>query len=232
MTIAQTFGSRSPSGSVEQKHWGRVGIGGDQAWRLQMEFECISYRLTRMKLNNQSRNTKFYSSASLSVRWMLLSWMLLALVSSTGCNVLFGRRAGPAEELDLTQLQREGYSLGANGVMRGGTLDDSSVLLEVNDGKKHLEKIPMTEGQPMFVADVIRDSQLHKKVGRIHVRVVRPNGTAAPVRMDIDFDESGRRVKEGTNYSLRAGDRVVVTKDDSNFISRRFANPTLSGMMR
>jgi len=50
--------------------------------------------------------------------------------------------------------------------------------------------------------------------------------------MDIDFDESGRRVKEGTNYSLRAGDRVVVTKDDSNFISRRFANPTLSGMMR
>lgn len=163
---------------------------------------------------------------------MLLSSMLLALVSSTGCNVLFGRRAGPGEELDLTQLQREGYSLGANGVMLGGSIDDSSVLLEVNDGKKHLEKIPMTEGQPMFVADVIRDSQLHKKVGRIHVRVVRPNGTAAPVRMDIDFDESGRRVKEGTNYSLRAGDRVVVTKDDSNFVSRMFANPTLSGMMR
>jgi hypothetical protein len=106
------------------------------------------------------------------------------------------------------------------------------VLLEVNDGKKHLEKIPMTEGQPMFVADLIRDAKLHKKVGRIHVRVVRPNGTAAPVRMDIDFDESGRRVKESTNYSLRAGDRVVVTKDESNFVSRMFTSPTLSGLMR
>jgi len=64
------------------------------------------------------------------------------------------------------------------------------------------------------------------------VRVVRPNGTAAPVRMDIDFDESGRRVKESTNYSLRAGDRVVVTKDESNFVSRMFTSPTLSGLMR
>lgn len=172
------------------------------------------------------------SVASLGVRWMLLGSMLLALVSSTGCNLLFGRRGGPGGDLDLTQLQREGYSLGTNGVMLGGTVDDTSVLLEVNDGKKHLEKIPMTEGQPMFVADLIRDAKLHKKVGRIHVRVVRPNGTAAPVRMDIDFDESGRRVKESTNYSLRAGDRVVVTKDESNFISRMFTSPTLSGLMR
>jgi hypothetical protein len=134
--------------------------------------------------------------------------------------------------LDIRQLQREGYTLGANGVLQGGMLDESSVLLEVNDGKKHLEKIPITEGQPMFIADVIRDAQLHKKVGRIHVRVVRPNGNAAPVRMDIDFDETGRRVREGTNYSLRAGDRIVVTKDDSNFVSRMISGTSLSDMMR
>jgi hypothetical protein len=134
--------------------------------------------------------------------------------------------------MDLSQLQREGYTVGANGVLQGGKLDETSVLLEVNDGKKHLEKIPMTEGQPMFIADVIRDAQLHKKIGRIHVRLVRPNGNAAPVRMDIDFDESGRRVREGTNYSLRPGDRIVVTKDDSNFVSRMFSSTSLSGMMR
>ena len=122
--------------------------------------------------------------------------------------------------------------MGANGVLQGGKLDETSVLLEVNDGKKHLEKIPMTEGQPMFIADVIRDAQLHKKIGRIHVRLVRPNGNAAPVRMDIDFDESGRRVREGTNYSLRPGDRIVVTKDDSNFVSRMLSSTSLSGMMR
>jgi hypothetical protein len=168
----------------------------------------------------------------MGIRWILLGSMLLALGSSTGCNLLFGRRGGPGGDLDLTQLQREGYSLGANGVMLGGTVDDTSVLLEVNDGKKHLEKIPMTEGQPMFVADVIRDAKLHKKVGRIQVRVMRPNGNAAPVRMDIDFDESGRRVREGTNYSLRPGDRIVVAKDDSTVVSRMLGKTSLSGMLR
>jgi hypothetical protein len=158
--------------------------------------------------------------------------ILLLLASTTGCHVLFGNKGGPGSDLDIRQLQREGYTLGANGVLQGGMLDESSVLLEVNDGKKHLEKIPITEGQPMFIADVIRDAQLHKKVGRIHVRVVRPNGNAAPVRMDIDFDETGRRVREGTNYSLRAGDRIVVTKDDSNFVSRMISGTSLSDMMR
>jgi len=79
---------------------------------------------------------------------------------------------------------------------------------------------------------VIRDAKLHKKVGRIQVRVMRPNGNAAPVRMDIDFDESGRRVREGTNYSLRPGDRIVVAKDDSSVVSRMLGKTSLSGMLR
>lgn len=169
---------------------------------------------------------------SLPSRWVLTSLIAVLLCSLSGCHVLFGRKGGVGDDMDLSQLQREGYTVGANGVLQGGKLDETSVLLEVNDGKKHLEKIPMTEGQPMFIADVIRDAQLHKKIGRIHVRLVRPNGNAAPVRMDIDFDESGRRVREGTNYSLRPGDRIVVTKDDSNFVSRMFSSTSLSGMMR
>jgi hypothetical protein len=121
---------------------------------------------------------------------MLLGSMLLALVSSTGCNLLFGRRGGPGGDLDLTQLQREGYSLGTNGVMLGGTVDDTSVLLEVNDGKKHLEKIPMTEGQPMFVADLIRDAKeagwrIYKSKGEW--RHEHPD--ALSVESDFDFPE-------------------------------------------
>jgi hypothetical protein len=164
--------------------------------------------------------------------WILVATLLALLGTSTGCQSLLGRKGGPANDFDITQLQREGYTLGSNGVLQGGMVDDTSVLLEVNDGKKHLEKIPMTEGQPMFVADVIRDAKLHKKVGRIHVRVMRPNGNAAPVRMDIDFDESGRRVREGTNYSLRPGDRIVVAKDDSTVVSRMLGKTSLSGMLR
>lgn len=173
-----------------------------------------------------------YSSVSQVFPRATVCLMLLMLSTSTGCSTLFGRKGGPGDDLDLTQLKREGYMVGANGVLNGGMVDESSVLLEVNDGKKHLEKIPMTEGQPMFIADVIRDAQLHKKIGRIQVRVMRPNGNSAPVRMEIDFDDTGRRVREGTNYSLRAGDRIVVTKDDSTAVSRMLSKSSLSGLLR
>jgi len=172
------------------------------------------------------------SIASRLSSWMMTWVLLLMVLSTSGCSTLFGRKGGVSDDLDISQLQRDGYMVGSNGIMQGGVVDETSVLLEVNNGKKHMEKIPMPEGQPMFVADVIRDAQLHKKIGRIHVRVVRPNGNAAPVRMDIDFDESGRRVREGTNYSLRPGDRIVVTKDESNFITRMMSNGTLSGLLR
>lgn len=180
-------------------------------------------------MNNKSRNDFIASRFS---RWMLTWFVMLLVGNSTGCSTLFGRKGGPGQDLDLSQLHREGYTVGANGVLQGGVIDETSVLLEVNNGKKHLEKIPMPDGQPMFVADVIRDAQLHKKIGRIHVRLLRPNGTAVPVRMDIDFDDSGRRVREGTNYSLRPGDRIIVTKDDSNFVSRMMSTSSLSGLMR
>ena len=154
------------------------------------------------------------------------------LVCSTGCTTLFGRRGGPGDDLDLSQIKRDGYTVGPNGVMQAMPSDETSVVLEVVDGKRHFEKIPLIQGQPMFIADVVKDADLRKKLGPIHVRILRPNGQGAPVRMDVDFDESGKRVKDGTNYSLRPGDHIVVMKDDRGFASQMFSKTPLSGIMR
>ena len=161
-----------------------------------------------------------------------LASAFLVMLCSPGCGVLFGTRGGPGENLDLTQLKREGYSVGPRGIMQPLQADEASVVLEVNDGKRHFEKIPMRDGKPMFIADVIRDAQLTKKVGRIRVSVLRPNAGNAPVRMDIDFDDSGKRVREETNYSLRPGDHIVVSRDDTSSLSRMMSKGTLSGLIR
>ncbi len=156
----------------------------------------------------------------------------LLLVCSTGCTTLFGRKSGPGDDLDLSQIKRDGYTVGPNGVMQAMPSDDSSVVLEVVDGKRHFEKIPLIQGQPMFIADVVKDADLRKKLGPLHVRILRPNGQGAPVRMDVDFDDSGKRVKDGTNYSLRPGDHIVVMKDDRGFASQMLSKTPLSGIMR
>jgi len=154
------------------------------------------------------------------VAW-LLSCAVAAMICS-GCTTFMGKNHSPAEKIDMTPVKKEGYTVGPYGVMQPlPQADDSpSIILEVNRGKRTFEKVPLVPNQPMFVADLVRDADLQRKIGRIQVTILRPNGSNPPVRMDVDFDAAGKRVEEGMNYSLRAGDHVIVTADSTNFMSR------------
>jgi hypothetical protein len=155
---------------------------------------------------------------------------LLLVAANTGCTSLIGKRYSDAEKIDMTPVKKEGYTVGPYGVMQPLPTSEESpaVILEVNRGKRTFERIPLTPNQPMFVADLVRDADFYRKIGRVRVTILRPNGNNPPVRMDVDFDDSGKRVEEGMNYSLRAGDHVVVTADDSTFLSR-FASGSVFG---
>jgi hypothetical protein len=143
--------------------------------------------------------------------------ILFTISTSTGCSALLGRTKGPLDNLDTAGLKKEGYTFGEYGANRPITMDDGkpAIVLEINNGKRHFEKVPLVEGQPMFVGDLIRDAKLDKKIGRLKTTVLRPNGpNRPPIRMDVDFDDTGKRVMEGQNYSLRPGDHVVVSHDE------------------
>lgn len=144
------------------------------------------------------------------------------MFASTGCTALIGRSYSDSEKIDMTPVKKEGYTVGPHGVMQVLPTSDEtpSIILEVNHGKRSFERVPLVPGQPMFVADLMRDADLYRKVGRVKVTILRPNGNNPPVRMDVDFDAKGKRVEEGMNYSLRAGDHVVVTANDKNFMDR------------
>jgi hypothetical protein len=141
-------------------------------------------------------------------------------ISLSGCSTLVGRSKGPLDNLDTKSLKAAGYSMGPHGTERPILTDNGEpcVVLDITDGKRHLEKLPMQAGQSLFVGDVIRDADLYKKIGRMKVTVLRPNGAnRPPVRMDVDFDDSGKHVMEGQNYSLRPGDHVVIRRDEKPF---------------
>ncbi len=168
-------------------------------------------------LHNQLRfERSLRSSISGRARGAFLAAVLLVMISATGCSTILGKSTGPLDKLDPTGLKLAGYTMGPHGLQRPLPVDgnESAIILEVVDGKRHFEKVPLAHGQPMFVADLVRDAELRKKLGRIKVKVLRPNGSKAPVRMDVDFDDSGKHIMEGMNYSLRPGDHVVVTPDD------------------
>lgn len=154
---------------------------------------------------------------------------LIALCGSTGCSSLFGaRQYGPLDNLDRDSLKKQGYAIGPDGTeMPAAVKDDGrpSIVLEVHDGKKHMERIPMPADKPMFIGDIVKDAQLVEKVGRLELVIMRPTGpNLPPVRMMVDFDSQGKYVMEGQNYSLRPGDHVVVRKDSTSSVDRWVQN--------
>lgn len=158
----------------------------------------------------------------------LLLVVAFAVMMGSGCSALTGRSKGPLDNLDPATLKMAGYTQGVNGLDRPMIADNGEdcIILDITNGKRQLEKLPLQPGQSLFVGDVIRDANLYKKIGRVKVSVLRPNGkNLPPVRMDVDFDDSGKNVMEGQNYSLRAGDHVIVRPDDrtgfANFLTGR-----------
>ena len=153
---------------------------------------------------------------------LLLFGLICSTLFSTGCSTLLGKTKGPLDNLDTKGLKQAGYTFGEYGAQKPITTEDGSaaIVLEVNNGKRHFEKIPLVPGQSLFIADLIRDAKLQKKIGRIKTTILRPNGkNLPPIRLDVDFDDAGKSVMEGQNYSLRAGDHVVVRHDDTSMLA-------------
>lgn len=185
---------------------------------------------TRILLNHDS-HAVVSEQGTLATRWLPFALVAWLAVSMTGCSTMMMRSKSSVGNLDTRALKTQGYSLGANGVQRAGTVDESSpsVILEVNDGKRSVERVPLTAGQPMFVADLVRDAQLTKKLGRIQIKILRANGNRPPIRLDVDFDDSGKRIMEEMNYSLRPGDHIVVMRDERTLLNRLTSGSVFTG---
>ncbi len=158
-------------------------------------------------------------------RIILLVIGLVSIPLYTGCTSLLGEKPkGPLDNLDIKGLKAAGYTMGPSGAEVPTALPDDgrpSIVLEVHDGKKHLERIPLTTEKPTFIGDIVKDAQLVERIGRVDISILRPNGAnQPPVRMDVDFDAKGRQVMVDQNYSLRAGDHVIVRKNSETFLDR------------
>ena len=148
--------------------------------------------------------------------------LFLASVLSSGCTTLLGKTKGPMDNLDTRELKQAGYTFGEYGANKPLVTEDGNpaIVLEVNNGKRHFEKIPLVPGQSLFIADLVRDAKLQSKIGRIKTTILRPNGkNLPPIRLDVDFDDTGKNVMEGQNYSLRPGDHVVVRQGDRSIFA-------------
>ncbi len=162
-----------------------------------------------------------------SKRNSLLFILVSALViHASGCS-LFATRDAKESAFNTEAAKALGYTLGSNGFEQAMPTagDQPYVYLEVINKKQHLERIPMPVDKPMFIDDILQEAKLPQRLGRIDVVILRPTGpNRPPVRMEVDMDQRSGSVAHGQNYSLRPGDKVIVSKNRESALDRMMSS--------
>jgi hypothetical protein len=91
----------------------------------------------------------------------------------------------------------------------------NSVVLQVAGDSQPIRVLPLpTDGTPVFVSDLLRQTGIQEKMGRMMVTVHRSSAVDyAGAKMEVRFDDEGEIVRPETDYALQSGDRVKIAKD-------------------
>ena len=98
----------------------------------------------------------------------------------------------------------------------------NAIVLQVTGDSEPIRVLPLPpDGRAVFVSDLLRQTGIQEKLGRMHVTVYR----SSPVdfmgaKMDVRFDEDGEVVRPETDYALQAGDRIRIAKDTTSRLNK------------
>ncbi len=162
---------------------------------------------------------------SIAKRVGMLAALGCCILSQSGCltlSMLMGK--SKSSTLDTSYLEAQGYSIPTGGMPSPVAADPNGaprVILEVRDGERHLEAIPLPMDQPLFIEDLVQQARLHDRFGQLVISIMRPNGDGGPpVRLETRTDDSGKASSVGQNYALMPGDHIVVNSDNRSALER------------
>lgn len=143
---------------------------------------------------------------------------LLAIFLFGGCST-FSKSAGD-NSLEATLPLQGSDSADAFQQMRQAK-SQNSIVLQVDGDSKPVRVLPLPpDGKPVFVSDLLRQTGIQEKMGKMLVTVHR----GSPVdfegaKMDVRFSEDGDSIRPETDYSLQSGDRIRIRKNPKTAFS-------------
>ena len=143
----------------------------------------------------------------------------LMILNCGGCSMF----SKPSKELVFDQratLQGSDSSEAFQRVRQAKS--QNALVLQVEGDTQPIRVLPLPpNGRPVFVGDLLKQTGIQEKMGRMIVTVYRPSPTDfAGAKMVVRFDDEGETVRPETDYSLQAGDRVKISKDTTTSLSK------------
>lgn len=141
-----------------------------------------------------------------------LTILVTLLFTSSGCS-LWQTSNSPAE---LTSLRSSVDSDPLQATI--AARDSNSVVLLVHGTRSAPRIIPLpTDGKPVFVSDLLRQSGLTQEFAQMQATLHRNSTDAiSGVRMGIRFANKSNAVLPEHDYQLLPGDRIEVAEEESS----------------
>jgi hypothetical protein len=137
---------------------------------------------------------------------------LLALASCGGCSVL-NKSSGTMNLESAIPLQGSD-SADAFQRMRQAK-SQNSIVLQIDGDSQPIRVLPLPpDGKPVFVSDLLRQTGVQEKMGRMIVTVHRSSTVDYQgAKMEVRFSTNGETIRPETDYALQSGDRIKIMKD-------------------
>ncbi len=137
------------------------------------------------------------------------------LIPLTGCS-LFGKQS--PKSLEDAGVSLEGSSSAEAYKRLKQAKSQNAIVLQIDGDSMPIRILPLPhDGRPVFVSDLLTQTGIQEKMGRVLVTVYRTADDGfSSARMDVKFDGKGDKVRPECDYSLRAGDRIRILEDPSN----------------
>ncbi len=100
----------------------------------------------------------------------------------------------------------------------------NSIVLQIEGDSSPIRVLPLPpDGQSVFVSDLLKQTGIQDKLGRIQATLYRPTvETPSGIKMAVKFSERGGAIRPESDYALQAGDRLKVAKDEQSAFAGMF----------
>jgi hypothetical protein len=149
--------------------------------------------------------------------------LCFGVAGNTGCSMLIWQKE--KSQFDTTALKEAGYDVKSlSSISAAAAVPPSStpsIVLEVYNNGRHMERIPLPSERPWFVQDLVNEAEIQKRIGVTDIQIVRSVASQGPpLVLDVGVSVDGKMVNEGQNYSLCPGDHVIVRASNKGLFER------------
>ncbi|MGV3486827.1 MAG: hypothetical protein ACO1RT_20595 [Planctomycetaceae bacterium] len=137
---------------------------------------------------------------------------LVLLLACSGCSTLI-KSASDTSLVQAASLQGSESAEVYKRIQQAKS--QNSIVLQVTGDSQPIRVLPLpSDGTPVFVSDLLRQTGIQEKMGRMLVSVHRSSPVDyAGAKMEVRFDEEGESIRPETDYALQSGDRIKIAKD-------------------